>query len=95
MRTPCVPQCALIAPTNVDHAAQARRKVDEQVVDAGFFEGDAGVFRGVGELLDAFLGAGECSFESLDGQAATAFGCLQLAAGVVELGVEVGLLRGQ
>ena len=48
-----------------------------------------------GAVTDAFLGAGECSFESLDSQAATAFGCLQLAAGVVELGVEVGLLRRQ
>ena len=31
--------------------------VDDQVVDAGFFEGDTGVLDGVGEFLQPFLGA--------------------------------------
>src|SRR5208282_4606571 len=51
-------------------------KVDEQVVDAGGLEGDAGVLDGIEFGLEAFLGAQQGPFEALDGQPVTFFGGL-------------------
>ena len=66
--------------------------VDEQVVDAGGLEGDAGVLDRVQLGLEPFLGAQQGALEALDGQPVALLGGLDEVAHPVELGVEVGAL---
>jgi hypothetical protein len=66
VRTPCVPQCPAGATTHVKHAELASRKVDHEVVDAHFLEGQAVVAAGLHVLLDRLFLSGEHRLQPLD-----------------------------
>ena len=70
----------------------AVRLVDEQVVDAGGLEGDAGVLDRIQLGLEPFLGAQQGALQALDGQPVALLGGLDEVAHPLELGVEVGVL---
>ncbi len=65
------------------------RFVDEQVVDAGGLEGDAGVLGGVQFLLDAFLGAQQGALQALDAHPVAFPGCADEVLHPVHFGAEV------
>ena len=65
------------------------RLVDEQVVDAGGLEGDAGVLDRIELGLEPFLGAQQGAFEALDGQPVAFLGGLDELPHPVQFGVEV------
>ena len=67
----------------------AVRFVDEQVVDAGGLEGDAGVLGGVELRLEAFLGAQQRAFQPLDAQPVAFLGCLDEVPHPVHFGAQV------
>ena len=69
------------------------RFVDEDVVDAGGLEGDAGVFGGVELGLEPFLGAQQRGFQPLDGQPVAFFGYLDEVPHPFQLGLHVLALR--
>jgi hypothetical protein len=68
------------------------RFVDEQIIDAGGLEGDAGILDRVQLGLEPFLGAQQGALQALDGQPVAFLGGADELAHPVEFGVEVGVL---